>query len=120
MLIFLCYAAIITPYRTAFFDYDSIGWIIADTIVDLYFLADLILNFFTAYFNEDMKLVVSRTDIAKRYLKTWFSVDFIALVPFHYMIPGSSRDYSSLARISRLPRLYKLLKMIRYIYIYIL
>ena len=105
------YATIITPYRIAFYDIDSIGWIIADTTVDLLFLADLILNFFFAYYDEDEKLIYDRKKIALKYLTGWFIIDFVAIVPFGLF---QSRDYNSLSRLTRLPRLYRLLKLTKY------
>ena len=113
------YATIITPYRTAFHDEDPIGWIVVDALIDLCFLADMFFNFFMAYYDKTEDLVLDRKRIACRYLKTWFLVDFIAIIPFNYMLKAN-RDYGSLSRLARLPRLYRLLKMTKYmLYIYI-
>lgn len=48
----LLFTAIMTPYRIAFYDIDTLEWIIVDTVIDLFFGIDLVLNFFMAYYNE--------------------------------------------------------------------
>ena len=105
------YACIVTPYRTAFSEEDPIGWIVVDSIIDILFLIDLILNFFYAYYDENEELVIDRKKIAIKYLKSWFIIDIIAILPINYMIPNQSKDYGGLSRLARLPRLYRLLKL---------
>ena len=107
------YATLITPYRIAFIERDTLGWIIVDAVVDLFFLIDLVLNlFFFAYYDLDEELIFDRKKIMKRYLKSWFIVDFIAIIPFNRFY---GNHYNSLSRLARLPRLYRLLKITRYL-----
>jgi hypothetical protein len=77
------------------------------------FLIDLVLNFFSAYYDDEDDLIIDRTIIALRYLKSWFFIDFIAIIPFG-AIASSTGDMSSLSRLAKLPRLYRLLKMTKY------
>ena len=115
----LMYTATVVPYRIAFYDRDSLGWLIADYIIDCFFAIDIVFNFLCAYFDYDENLVHDRKEIAKNYLKSWFLIDLIAIIPFN-LIFRTQRDYSSLARLARLPRLYRLFKITKYyIYIYI-
>ena len=111
----LLYATTITPFRIAFYEYDSIPWLAVDGFVDFLFLIDLILNFFFAFYDDDEELIYDRRRIAKKYLCSWFIIDLVAIMPFAQF---QSRDYSSLSRLTRLPRLYRLLKLTKYIYIY--
>jgi hypothetical protein len=106
----LFYSILITPFRIAFTDYDPLGWLLLDCFVDLIFAADIVINFYTAYFDFDDNLITDRRIIAKAYLKGWFFIDFISILPISPVIQYS-RDYSSLARLTRLPRLYRLMKM---------
>ena len=108
----LLYMATVVPYRIAFYDEDSLGWIITDSIVDCFFGLDIIFNFFYAYFNFYEDLIVDRKKIAKRYLSTWFVIDLIAIIPLNLVLQ-TQRDYSSMARLARLPRLYRLVKMLK-------
>ena len=117
----LLYSTIITPYKIAFVKKEPIGWFIADIIVDLFFAVDIVLQFFTAYFDDNQELVTDRKVIACHYLKTWFALDFVAIIPFNLFFNAEgTKDYSALARLSRLPRLYRLIKITKYKYTYIL
>ena len=98
-----------TPYRIAFYEVDSITWIVIDALVDFIFAVDIFLNFFTAYFDLDDELVVSRCAIAKNYITGWFFIDFVSIFPVNLIL--QTKDYSSLTRIARLPKLYRLIKM---------
>ena len=104
----MAYATTITPFRTAFHDYDTLPWIIVDSFVDLCFLVDMIQNFFYAYYDSDGNIVVDRKKIAIKYLGTWFALDLIAIIPFNLMF---NREANSVSSVSRIPRVYRLLKM---------
>jgi hypothetical protein len=41
----------------------------------------MVVNFTTAYYDEDFKLIIDRKSIIKKYLKGFFILDFIAIVP---------------------------------------
>ena len=107
----LIFISIVTPYRIAFVAIDSQGWDVANIIVDSVFLIDIIIIFNTAYFDEDYKLVQDRKLIAKGYLSSWFTFDFVAVLPFDLLLRGQVNDYSDLIRLSRIGRLYRLLKL---------
>jgi hypothetical protein len=109
----LVYSVIVTPFRIAFYDIDTLGWILFDIMVDLVFFLDIILNFFTAYFDFEDTLVKDRRVIARSYLKSWFFIDVVSILPIS-LILQAGRDYASLARLARLPRLYRLMKMAKY------
>lgn len=101
-----------TPYRIAFYDFDDTPWIVIDSIIDFFFGADMILNFFMAYYDASEDIVDNRSKIACRYIKSWFIVDLISIFPISQIM--NTDDYSSLARIARLPKLYRLIKVFRY------
>lgn len=73
------------------------------------FLSDLVITFFTPYYDDDEQIVVSLKKIAKNYLKFWFWMDLISVLPLDYVL--SNGEFSVLLRISRLPRLYKIVKI---------
>lgn len=108
-LLFVCF---ITPYRIAFTESDELEWIIIDCLIDLLFLTDLILTFFMAYYDEKTyDLVDDRKKIACRYLRFWFIIDLLAVIPISLFL--NTNDYNSGARLLKLPRLYRLVKMTR-------
>ena len=102
---------IFTPARIAFTDDNQLKWAIVDSIVDLIFLMDLVLNFFFAYYDDEYMLVDNRGAIAKNYLRSWFFIDLISIIPVQLLLGGD--DYTSLARIARFPKLYRLVKITR-------
>ena len=50
----------LTPYKLAFVDEDNLGWTVVDYIIDFLFLIDIIINFFTAYYNDRYILIDKR------------------------------------------------------------
>jgi hypothetical protein len=106
----LLYTFIITPYRLAFVEEDDLYWIMISAFVDFLFFVDIICNFFIAFYNKDDNLITEKKRIACNYLKGWFFIDTLSILPIQYMV-SLDANYTQLARLSRLPRLYKLLKM---------
>ena len=49
MTILLIYTAIFVPFKTAFIDDTSLNMIIFETLIDVLFIADLFINFLSAY-----------------------------------------------------------------------
>ena len=107
----LLFTAMVTPYRIAFFQTDDLAWTIVDYSTDVLFGIDIVVNFFSAFENANDELVHDRTLIAKSYLKSWFFIDIISILPVSAFI--ETTDYVSLARLARLPRLYRLIKMFK-------
>ena len=55
--------------------------------VDLMFIIDIFINFRTTFIKLNTDEVISNPkQIALHYLKTWFVVDFVAAIPFEFMI----------------------------------
>ena len=57
-------------------------------------------------------MVDKRSEIFKNYIKGWFSIDVVAILPFEMMFKTSS-NANSLVRIARIGKLYKLIKIFR-------
>jgi hypothetical protein len=106
----LSYTTFVTPLRIAFVEKESLTWFIIDVAIDVLFFFDIIINFFSAYFDQNFKIVTDKKLIAKNYLTGWFLIDFISIFPISIILE-SSKDYLSLARLARLPRLYKVIKI---------
>jgi potassium voltage-gated channel Eag-related subfamily H protein 7 len=114
MVILSClfFTATVTPYEVAFMDTEINGMFFVNRLVDLCFLLDMFLNFILMYHNEDGRLIRSRRLITKRYLKGWFLLDFITILPYDSAKFIFSGDISAL-RLVRLCRLAKLLRILR-------
>lgn len=72
------------PFNIAFVPLnENTGWFVIDTIIDFGFIADIFVNFFSAYYDDDGNLVTENRRIAKKYLTTWFFVDLVASFPIN-------------------------------------
>ena len=75
LFVFLC--VIIIPFDMAFnMQYDITTWIM--NVIDVFFVADLLVNFCTAYYNNDGALEDRRRRICSNYLMGWFLLDFVS------------------------------------------
>ena len=82
------YMAAVLPYRICFALKWSLGFAVIDLFTDLYFLCDVILNFFTCYFSHDGELINSYPLIAYHYARSWLAADLLASIPFDWFISG--------------------------------
>ena len=57
LILFVCVTA---PWRLAFTDEDDTTWTVIGGIVDLFFLGDLVINFFTAYHDDEFNFIDDR------------------------------------------------------------
>jgi len=80
--------------------------------MDGLFLVDILINFCSAIENEGYQIIDGRKAIAILYMKSWFIIDFVAIVPFDLLLQGSS-SANSLIRVTRIGKLYKLVKITR-------
>lgn len=102
ILLLVLYIAVFTPYVAAFhFNYDSATTkqpkrtdhiadlsdplILVDLIVDIMFMADMLVNFRTTYLCNG-EVVLEPKKIAVNYLKTWFIIDAVSAIPFDLIL----------------------------------
>ena len=64
----LIFTALVSPYRIAFVDVDSLEWTVIETAIDCIFGIDLILNFFFAFYDEKDDIVDNRRKVVISYL----------------------------------------------------
>uniref|UniRef100_A0AAY5K624 Cyclic nucleotide-binding domain-containing protein n=1 Tax=Esox lucius TaxID=8010 RepID=A0AAY5K624_ESOLU len=135
-LIMLCLMMgnlIILPVGITFFkDENTPPWIIFNVVSDTLFLVDLVLNFRTGIVKEDStEILLDPKAIRQRYLRSWFTVDFVSSIPVDYiflMVDLEARLDSEVYRTARalrivrftkilsLLRLLRLSRLIRYIH----
>ena len=97
------------PYSIAFFKQSNQGWIIIDLIMDFFFGIEIVLTFFKAYYDSNFILIDKRGKIAKAYLKTWFFVDLIAIIPINVIV--GTYDFVAIIRLLKLTKLRKSLNV---------
>ena len=88
---------------------------VLDYIIDTTFLIDIVLNFRTAFYNEDFEMVLDKKLIRKAYMKSWFPLDLFASFPFELIIEMSGSDPSSVGALGalKLPRLLRLSRILK-------
>jgi len=105
------YSSITIPLQFGFGFSNPAGLVAWDIIVDLFFIADIILNFRMAYVRADGTLELTPKLIAIRYAKTWFPLDLVASIPFDLFLIGTSGSEAfGAAKMPRLFRLFRLMK----------
>uniref|UniRef100_A0A0G4G5H8 Cyclic nucleotide-binding domain-containing protein n=1 Tax=Chromera velia CCMP2878 TaxID=1169474 RepID=A0A0G4G5H8_9ALVE len=116
LLMCVIFVAIMTPMKICFdWPIDNLGWFIFDRLIDLVFILDVVLNFFTAH-EENAVLIFDRYRNSMNYLNTWFAVDFISSVPLEliaFWIEGNDLSLLSLPRLLRIIKLIKLVRLLR-------
>ena len=103
----ILYSAIITPYEIAFSENNKSNWF--EILIDIFLAIDIVLTFFSAYTDEEENLVKNHKKIIKKYLKSWFIIDIISVLPLNAVF--KSGKFSGLTKISKLPKLYRLIKL---------
>ena len=106
--IIILYSSIMTPYEIAFIDKTKDSW--SDFLLDAFLWLDIVITFFSAYTDSEENLVKNHKKIIITYLKTWFIVDLVSVLPINQMT-STSFAYNKITRISRLPKLYRLVKL---------
>lgn len=82
--------------------------------VDLMFIIDIFINFRTTFIKLNTDEVISNPkQIALHYLKTWFVVDFVAAIPFEFMITTKVDSATTLFGLLKTARLLRLVRVAR-------
>ncbi|KAG9444091.1 hypothetical protein H6P81_015431 [Aristolochia fimbriata] len=115
MVALVAYSAWVYPFEIAFMNCAAKGGLfIADNIVDLFFIVDIVLTFFVAYIDSKTHILVREPrKIAVRYLSTWFIMDVASSIPFEglgYLITGKNKSGLSYTLLGML-RLWRLRKV---------
>ena len=122
MAVLLVFIALLSPFEIAFLKFELATWrgrllFAVNRVVDLCFLADMCMQFFIMYPDPFHRgaLVREHRRIARRYLRGWFLIDLVSIIPFDLVALSMGDDSGKLkgTRIVRLLRLLKLLRMLR-------
>ncbi|KAG6934909.1 hyperpolarization activated cyclic nucleotide gated potassium channel 2 [Chelydra serpentina] len=119
MLLFMVGNLIIIPVGITFFKEETTApWIVFNVVSDTFFLMDLVLNFRTGIVIEDnTDIILDPERIKKKYLRTWFVVDFVSSIPVDYIFliveKGIDSEVYKTARALRIVRFTKILSLLR-------
>ena len=87
--ILLLLTLLITPWNLGFAEEENTETIVFETLLDIVFFVDLIVNFFFAFNDKNTELVDDSRTIAVTYLKTWFIVDLVATLPLNLILTAT-------------------------------
>eukprot|EP01043_Picozoa_sp_COSAG02_P000279 COSAG02_NODE_5_length_66751_cov_63.939148_25_plen_841_part_00 len=123
LLLLIC-VSVLVPLRSCFeveVEPFSGAWFF-DLFTDVYFVVDLFLNFFTAYYDDKGMREFRKSKIRWNYLRGWFVIDLVSCLPVGYLgmittaIKGGDdgeEGGSSNTRAFKALRLLRLAKMLR-------
>lgn len=116
MIIVSC---IYVPYNIAFISSDDLESQVIEGITSSFFGIDIILCFFSATYDIDFRLIEEWKELAFNYLKGWFLIDFISVLPLSNIInliqTLDNMNINGIARIVRLSRISRIIRVIRLI-----
>ncbi|KAM8939668.1 potassium/sodium hyperpolarization-activated cyclic nucleotide-gated channel 2 [Pelodytes ibericus] len=119
MLLFMVGNLIIIPVGITFFrEETTTPWIVFNVVSDTFFLMDLVMNFRTGIIIEDnTEIILDPQKIKRKYLRTWFVVDFVSSIPVDYIFliveKGIDSEVYKTARALRIVRFTKILSLLR-------
>lgn len=84
ILILTFYTAVMVPFNVAFKNksMDSVSVLVIDSIVDVVFFVDIILNFHTTFVGPGGEVVSDPKIIRQNYVKSWFIIDLLSCLPY--------------------------------------
>jgi hypothetical protein len=120
VLFAMLFTSTLTPYEVCLMweetKIDGLFWV--NLIVNLVFIVDTGFQFFLPYtlsLKEGGTVIKAHKKIAMHYIKSWFFVDLISIVPIDYILMGVEVDRQNLSLLgaTRMLRLLRLVKLVR-------
>ncbi|KAJ1457563.1 hypothetical protein M885DRAFT_481377 [Pelagophyceae sp. CCMP2097] len=114
MLLNTCIVMTLTPFELTFVSHGALfgGLFFVNMLINLFFFADMLSCFNTSYFDAEAGLwVMRRSSIAKRYLKSWFLIDAVSILPVEFLFTENA--FTRYAKLARILRFFKLLKVLK-------
>lgn len=113
----LLYQIILLPLEVTFLDDDNPKIVVTplyifEKLIDVFFLLDIILNFLTPILDR-YEFITDHSIIAIKYLKGWFFVDFLTIIPFEEIISFSDTSNNNLSLVAKLVKIARLLRLIK-------
>lgn len=104
------YTVFFIPYKIAFLA--NINTNTIDLIFSMRFYFDVLFGFFTAH-RVNGFVSNSLKNAAINYLRTWFVIDFICVLPYDYMLSGQSAEFPIIFQLTKLIMLAKIINLSR-------
>ncbi|GMI06393.1 hypothetical protein TrRE_jg6801 [Triparma retinervis] len=114
---YVVYLIWLVPFSIGFEQwYPNSGMKSFNVLIDIWFIFDVILNFRTGYVDHGV-MVMDQKKIMKKYLQTYFLVDFVASVPWELFLgnfESADRKTLKLVKYFKVPKLMRISRMIRF------
>jgi CRP-like cAMP-binding protein len=119
-MVFILYEVFLTPYRLCFNAPAEGPSFYLETVIAVYFIADVFLNFFVSFYNAEGQVIRNHGLIMRSYVKGWFLIDCVASVPVDWIemymnrnAPAGEEGGPSPGKMLRLLRALRFLRMAR-------
>lgn len=115
MSLLIFYAISFMPYGMVFMP-DNKKKETFENYMNYLFIIDILVNFFTAYYNKEGELVKSLKLISFNYVKGFLLLDLLSSIPFNIIFSGGSGGSANkILRIFKIPRLIKMSKLTKFV-----
>jgi hypothetical protein len=101
------------PYRLCFSAPAEGASFIFENLVTLYFLIDLLLNFFVGYTTPKGDLITKHDAVVRNYITGWFTIDFLASFPVDWISIAFSGGISSNAQAGRMLKMFRIFRFLK-------
>jgi len=108
----IIFQAVYVPYALCFNVQISAEMFIVESVMDAFFMFDIVLNFNTGFYDRG-NLIMGRRAIIVNYVRGWFWLDLLASFPYTWVLPQQEGDDSSLYRTPQLLRILRILKFLK-------
>lgn len=96
----LSFVMVVTPYEVAFLETSLNVLFVINRIVDLFFISDMVLQFFLMYRDEEKGVLIKdQNQIIAEYMKCWLWIDIISVLPFDMISLLMKSDELSKAKV---------------------
>jgi potassium voltage-gated channel Eag-related subfamily H protein 7 len=116
ILFALLFTAVVTPFEVAFLETEINLLFVINRMIDMVFIFDMGKEFNLMYYHENGFLIKSHRLIRRRYLHSWFVIDFVTIIPYDlakYIFGGSQLKTVRIIRLLRLLKLARIFKASR-------
>nr|XP_018669472.2 potassium voltage-gated channel subfamily H member 1-like [Ciona intestinalis] len=115
ILMLTTYTAVVVPLVASFrIASRSMVWLTVDSMVDIFFFADVVVNFRTSYVDGNGAMVTDLKKIRINYARTWFPIDILSCLPYDALtiVIGEIKQ-QELSYFLSVLKTFRLLRMIR-------
>jgi len=112
-LVAVVYTAVVTPFDVSFLEPKIDAVFFLNRTIDCYFIVDMIFQFFLMPQDKLGRYIKNQKKVAMLYLRSWFVIDFVSVLPFDIVGMVANSDDVSQLKVLRVIRVLRLIKPLR-------